>query len=262
MIFSAILLLPKARNFLERYMEKKHNQAVELLLKKKTIEHEVLIKDIYDKQHFLIHIARDLAVKNMPIVPAYNEVLSLPNPPGVTPIERRADIELVVSKMLQRLIDIFQDITDGDANIWACIRTRREDDHYHTWIRVGTFNPNRIETSSPMHKDKSNTMNSLKSHFQIERKCVMITGQNNSTWEGQQNDRFREDMSTLVGAVMTRSWDSKEDWINNCLSWVIFVNSDKENYFNESHIPTMQACVDVFSWLANSVLRVQHQAKI
>ena len=67
-------------------------------------------------------------------------------------------------------------------------------------------------------------------------------------------------MSTLIGAVMTRSWDGK-NWVNNSLAWVVFVNSDKENFFNESHVPTMQACVDVFSWLANSILRVQYQAR-
>jgi hypothetical protein len=62
----------------------------------------------------------------------------------------------------------------------------------------------------------------------------------------------------MLGAVMTRSWDSdKMDWINPKLAWIIGVCTDHENAFDQQHIPLMRQCVDVFSILANIMIRYQ-----
>lgn len=92
--------------------------------------------------------------------------------------------------------------------------------------------------------------------------CVWITGSNKepAMWKPQENDKYGEDKTVMLGAIMTKSWDAEAHrWTNNKLAWVLGVCADTEDAFDESHIPLMRACVDMFSTLANTLLRYEDE---
>jgi hypothetical protein len=81
-------------------------------------------------------------------------------------------------------------------------------------------------------------------------------------WEVKENDRYGEDKSVMLGAVLTRAWDRDNmKLINPKLAWIIGVCTDHEYAFNEMHIPSMRQCVDVFSILANIMIRHQEDCQ-
>lgn len=205
--------------------------------------------------HQMIHHARNLSVSLMPIVPPYTVKASDPTEPDPLLETNRA----VIKEMLERLAEIFSEVVPPDTKVWTSLRDRRGDNCYHTFERAGRFKVSRAETSKPMHKDKSQTVTWLKNSYH-EGSCVFISGstQGPQRWEKQDNDKYGEDKSILMGAVMTKSPVTRgrdRTWKNPRLTWIIFVNADKEDTFNSTHIPLMRCCVVVFSWLANTMIR-------
>ena len=89
----------------------------------------------------------------------------------------------------------------------------------------------------------------------------MITGsgQGQAVWEGKENDAYGEDKSVLLGAVFTGSWDRQNiKFVKNKLAWIVGISADRENAFSKMHIPLMKQCVDMFSLLANVMIRREH----
>lgn len=119
------------------------------------------------------------------------------------------------------------------------------------------YNPHRARDSQPLHKDNSRIISRLKDSYR-DGKCVIITGAGAGpqVWEWQENDKYGEDKSVMLGAVITKSWDpNNKTWVNNKLAWVLGVCANVENAFDETHIPLMQACIDTFATLANVMIR-------
>lgn len=215
---------------------------------------------VFKDLHIFVHNSRDTGVKLMPIVPKYSNLIPSGLPKG-SQLPALKEIETDVLQIMQKLLDVFQAVLPNERELWIAIRDRRSDDCYHTWLRKGSFNPNRQDSSRPMHKDDSSTISELKRYYKFEFKCVKITGCEDMYWKTMPNDDYEEDNSVLMGAVMTRSWDSgKKSWLkgHNCLSWVITVNSPNKHVFNASHVPIMQTAIDSFAWLANQAARKQH----
>lgn len=208
-------------------------------------------------EHQLIHQLRDIYLEMSPSVLPYTAPVPNrgcnPTPHPVLEENRHKVIAL-----LHLVAQLFQSLVPPGTRVWACIRDRRADDCYHTFTRAGRYNPNRLISSRPMHKDKSRTIQLLKDSLKFNGVCVLITGSNMGAemWEPQTNDRYGEDKSVMLGAVLTRSWDSQQKrYSNTKLAWVLGVCADTENTFSEVHIPLMQACVDMFSILANAMIR-------
>lgn len=205
--------------------------------------------------HQMIHHARNLSVSLMPIVPPYTVKATNPTEPDPLLEINRA----VIKEMLERLAEVFAEVVPPDTKVWTCLRDRRGDDCYHTFERAGRFKVSRAETSQPMHKDKSQTITWLKNSYH-EGSCVFISGstQGPQRWQKQDNDKYGEDKSIMMGAVMTKSPVTRgrdRTWQNPRLTWIVFVNADKEDTFNPTHIPLMRCCVVAFSWLANTMIR-------
>jgi hypothetical protein len=204
----------------------------------------------------LIHQVRDMCLEMMPDAvysPPNLEQGKSPNPhPSL-----KKNRDKVVS-LLERVAQLFQLLVPPGTRVWVCIRDRRADDCYHTFARAGYYNPNRSTTSNPMHKDRSQTIQRLKDNMKFNGVCVVITGSSMgpNMWESQKNDGYGEDKSVMLGIVLTKSWDDqRDDWSNRKLAWIVGVCADKENAFSEMHIPLMQSCVDMFSMLANVIIR-------
>lgn len=221
--------------------------------------------DFYNRSyafHQMIHGARELSVSLMPVIPSYNPDASDPSEPDPILEANRA----VIKEMLERLAEIFTEVVPANTIVWTALRDRRGDDCYHTFERAGRYKVSRSETSQPMHKDKSHTVTWLKNSYH-DGSCVFISGssQGPQRWQPQSNDKYGEDKSVMMGAVMTKSprrHGKLRGWKNPKLTWVIFVNADKEDTFQPIHIPLMRCCVVVFSWLANSMIRSQVLANI
>jgi hypothetical protein len=214
----------------------------------------------FEHQHVFTHVGRDVAVKMMPVVPKYNLLIPKELRRG-SQLPVLQEIELEVGQMMDQLYEVFRKVIPSHHKIWVAIRDRRSDDCYYTWIRRGPYNPNRVYCSEPMHKDDSSTIYELKRHYKEQYKCVKITGSGDTQWKPQPNDKYHEDRSVMMGAVMTRSWDlRKKMWKkgHNCLSWVITINSPDPDVFNASHIPILQTAIDTFAWLANEACRKQY----
>jgi hypothetical protein len=214
--------------------------------------------NFYDRSfafHQMIHRARNLSVSLMPIVPPYAVNAREPSAPDLILETHR----VVIKEMLERLAEVFSEVAPPGVKIWTSLRDRRGDHCYHTFERAGQFRASRAETSQPMHKDKSHTVTWLKNSYH-EGSCVFISGstQGPQRWQSQENDKYGEDKSILMGAVMTKSPSVRgqdSTWKNPKLTWILFVNADKEGIFAPRHIPLMRCCVVTFSWLANSMIR-------
>jgi len=208
-------------------------------------------------EHQLIHQVRDMCVEMLQIVPPYNAPIvergRAPNPHPL--LERNRD---KIISLLERVAQLFQLLVPSDTRVWVCIRDRRADDSYHTFARAGRYNPNRAASSQPLHKDRSRIIQRLKDNLEFKGGCVLISGSNMGPemWELKDNDRYEEDKSVMLGAVLTKSWNHQQrKWSNVKLAWIIGVCADTETAFSETHIPLMQACVDMFSMLANVIIR-------
>ncbi|MDZ8139017.1 MAG: hypothetical protein RM049_27685 [Nostoc sp. DedQUE04] len=212
-------------------------------------------------EHQLMHQVRDMCLEMLVSVPPY----TTPTPnPGCTPapyplLQQNRD---KIITLLERVAQLFQLLVPPGTRVWACIRDRRADDYYYTFARAGKYNPNRSISSLPMHKDHSRTIRCLKDSLKDKGVCVLISGSKmgEQMWETQRNDKYGEDKSVMLGAVLTKSWDhQKGDWSNRKLAWIIGVCADTENAFSEKHIPLMQCCIDMFSMLANVMIRSTYQ---
>jgi hypothetical protein len=212
-------------------------------------------------QHDLMHQVRDACVKMLPYAPEYN-------PPSITEpkcivsshpiLEKNKD--LIVS-LLERLVELFQPLVPPGTKVWASIRDRRADDCYHTFARAGLYNQSRKYTSIPLHKDSSRVILKLKDSVDWRGECVMVTGSTMGPemWEGKKNDLYGEDKSVLLAAVLTRSWHSHTgQWTEPKLAWIIGISADRENIFSTLHVSLMKQCVDMFSLLANVMIRCDY----
>ena len=82
------------------------------------------------------------------------------------------------------------------------------------------------------------------------------SGMGKQMWEPRKNDRFNETRSVLMGAVLTKSFDTHlKARTHSKLAWILSANATVDDAFSEHHIPLMQCCVDVFSLLANTMIR-------
>lgn len=212
-------------------------------------------------EHQLMHQVRDMCLEMLVSVPPYTT--PIPNPgqiPTAHPLLQQNRDKIIT--LLERVAQLFQLLVPPGTRVWACIRDRRADDCYYTFARAGRYNPNRSISSCPMHKNNSRTIQRLKDSLKFNGVCVLISGSNMGPqmWEPQENDRYGEDKSVMLGAVLTKSWDDQRgDWSNRKLAWIIGICADSENAFSETHIPLMQCCVDMFSMLANVMIRRNYQ---
>ncbi len=217
--------------------------------------------DISIIQHHMIHRLRDICIEILPTTPAYSSPFFASNSdrrPKPNPQLTKYRSEIV--SLLERMVELFRPFVPDSAKLWSCLRDRRADNCYHTFERAGRFDQNRKVSTSPLHKDNSQVVSNLKKRYKEEGVCVLITGSScgPEMWEVKENDGYGEDKSVMLGAVLTRSWDSGAmELINPKLAWIIGVCTDHENAFNEMHIPAMRQCVDVFSVLANIMIRYQ-----
>lgn len=237
-----ILLLPYIRRLVRSYTT--------LVSYKNFHEHSHI-------KHQMVHQVRDMYVEMSASVLPYSAPISNTgtNPIPYPLLEQNRDKIII---LLERVVQLFQYLVPANTRVWACIRDRRSDDCYHTFARAGRYNPNWSISSRPMHKDKSRTVQRLKDSLKFDGVCVLISGSNMGPqmWETQTNDRYGEDKSVMLGAVLTKSWNSQDRrWSNRKLAWIIGVCADTENAFSEAHIPLMQSCVDIFSILANAMIR-------
>jgi hypothetical protein len=204
--------------------------------------------------HQFAHIIRNKCLMMMPNTPVYstpclNDNLALPN------VVLAKNKEYFIS-LLETLADLFKLVAPVDAKVWVSLRDRRADDNYHTFARAGVYNRKREDSSQPIHKD-SNVLARLKENYR-NNCCVLLTGSEHGpqVWEQSENDKYGECKSVLLGAILTRSWNSANDgWANNKLVWILGVNSDTKNAFTNAHPELMQTCVVALSFIANIIAR-------
>jgi hypothetical protein len=208
----------------------------------------------------LIQPARDRSVRYMKeLDERYSPPLTLVHG-GIGPDPRLAANRQLIREMLESLVEIFSEIAPKKANIWASLRDLRSDDHYHTFERAGNFTKARAMTSEPLHKSKSPIIAALRASY-LAKKCVILTGSTDSptVWVGSQNDMYKENRCVLMGAVMTKSSSGSlgvDGWDKWRMTWIVSVNSDVDNAFNHNHINIMRNCIVAFSWLANTLVRI------
>ena len=226
-----------------------------------TIDLFSALYDISNIQHQMIHRLRDVCIEILPPTPAYSSPLLASNFDGrPKPNPQLTKYRSEIVSLLERMVELFRPFVPEGSKLWSCLRDRRADNCYHTFERAGRFDENRKVSTCPLHKDNSQVVSMLKKRYKQDGVCVLITGSSYGPemWEVKENDRYGEDKSVMLGAVLTRSWDGDAmKLVNPKLAWIIGVCTDHENAFDEMHIPTMRQCVDVFSVLANIMIRYQ-----
>jgi hypothetical protein len=213
-----------------------------------THQHEREAQHLSDLLHKFVHRARDLGVKLMP----HNEK------PEAIPSEalRKADEERL-QKLMTTLQHIFETRVPKGTKVWVALRTRANDKKFHTFMRTANCDVRRENRSEPLGPD-ANVIKALKESYHPDRQkpdCVLLTGSACPDWQKMKNDHLGEDKSVLMGAVFSKTWNGKSFDEPPVLTWILFVNADKEGAFNESDKPLMRCCNDVFSWLLNEFVR-------
>ena len=212
-------------------------------------------------QHNLMHQVRDACVKILPHASEYSsppildpDYLARPNPI----LEKNKD---QIVSLLERLVELFQPLVPPGTKLWASMRDRRADDCYHTFARAGLYNQSRKYTTVPLHKDKSRVVTKLKDSVDYLGECVVVTGSTlgPDMWEGIKNDLYGEDKSVLLAAVLTRTWSRQQEKMTEPkLAWIIGISADRENAFSSLHVTLMKQCADMFSLLANVMIRCDY----
>jgi hypothetical protein len=215
---------------------------------------EMLVKGA-ESLHSFAHDARNLCVKLMP---------RKPEPPATRPDgppfplsgDSHYQYEGDFVTLLTSLARIFRYLVPPDTKVWACIRERRSDDHYHTWVRSNGCNPTREAFTESLHKD-STTVQNLRNSYEVLKDCVIITGVGCDGWTSVKNDDFGENKSVIMGAVLSKSFNPTgyRSFDDPKLNWLLCINADRPHVFSRSHIPLMKACNDIFSWILNSFIR-------
>jgi hypothetical protein len=213
---------------------------------------EILYRSRCRDIHQLNHFARDMIIRVQNSPYAYYQPM-VRGRPTANPILEGQKAEII--NLMETVVSLFEAATSG-KRIWMTLRELRRDHCYHTFARAGRYNAAREQNSLPLHRAKSATIRRL--HDSLDNQhCVVMTGSTKSPemWTPQPNDRFEEDKCVLMGAVLLKVWDPPAGFKRSKLVWIIAVCSDRENAFDASHISLMQACVDVFSMIANVMAR-------
>jgi hypothetical protein len=204
--------------------------------------------------HKFAHDARDLCVKLMPRKP--EPPATRPNGSPILALsgDSHYQHEGDFVTLLTSLAGIFRYLVPPHTKVWACIRERHSDDRYYTWVRSSGCNSTRKDFSEPLHKD-STTVQKLRKSYEVDQDCVIITGVGCDGWTPLKNDGLGENKSVIMSAVLSKSFNPTGLFDDPKLNWLLCVNADRPNVFNESHIPLMKACNDICSWILNTFIR-------
>jgi hypothetical protein len=200
-----------------------------------------------DLQHGFIHSARDIFIRNAGKIPEH----SRPNQrTHIVPNDQVADLQ----RLLELVAQNFQLAVPEGTNIFVAIRERRRNE-FVTIARAGQFNPSRKGVSVGLPVTAS-VVKALEESFKIASDCVLITGQNDPLWTTLPSDKFKEDLSVLMGAVFSKVWQpSQQEFAYKNLDWILCVCADKPDTFNKNHSPQMKCFNDTFAILLNLFLR-------
>jgi hypothetical protein len=205
--------------------------------------------------HQFANIIRNKCLMMMPDTPIYSTPDLDDNNTALPNVILARNKEYFIS-LLETLADLFKLVAPASAKVWVSLRDRRADDNYHTFARAGVYNRNRENSSQPIHKN-ANVVLRLKENYK-NNCCVLLTGSEHGpqVWERSENDKYEECKSVLLGAILTRAWNSDNDcWANNKLVWILGINSDTKNAFTNAHPELMQTCVVALSFIANIIAR-------
>lgn len=210
-----------------------------------------------EELHALAHATRDLVVHAGRPAGIYVPPPGNPGPHCCMPDRGLMKHEAGLAKMLEVVVRIFE-LRKPGVKLFAALRDYRADGAYHTFLRAGSYNPSRNRSSRPLYEDKSVIVSSLRKGF-MEHKCVIITGSKMGSewWEKQENDAFGEDLSVMMGTVLTMDWAGGSNYINQKHAWILTISANEEDVFTDADVPLMQAINDHFSSAANTLRREQ-----
>lgn len=160
--------------------------------------------------------------------------------------------------LLENMASLFEKLAPPGTKVWTALRDRRSDNCYHTFARGGVFNPARAFSSGALPRH-AKVVKRLRDSYR-KGCCVLLTGSGYGPqmWEEHENDKFSEDKTVMLGAVLTGAWsENNAQWLDPMHVWILSVSADKEKAFSEVHIHLMQTCVVIFSWLANAMIQQQ-----
>lgn len=206
-----------------------------------------------DRHHRFIHYARDRAIYEMDGLPE----LSLNPELGDAPVAGNISIEqeAKISKLLSRMVRVFDLVVPRGAKVWACVRQLCHDGSYRTFIRYGDYNTDRRSSSKPLLADAP-LVEKLHNLYKEEKECVVVTGQHDDQWTPMPNDKLDETRSVLIGAILAKEPSKEGDgFAEPKMIWMLCLCSDLPDAFNEGYKNLMKCCNDAFSWLLNTWIR-------
>jgi hypothetical protein len=199
--------------------------------------------------HRFLHRSRDLGVIALP---------------SLADLDALASDELLqyhhqrLSQLLDNVRMLFEQMVPKGTTVHAALRCRKSDNNFHTELRTSNYHPDRQSTTEPLSPNSKIVESLIRNADQEvnKRDCVMLTGSRGyDNWQKMTNDKYGQDKSALMGAVFCKRWDGKSFPRPYSLHWILCVTADKEHVFNETHVPFMRCCNDVFSWILNSFVR-------
>lgn len=205
--------------------------------------------------HSFVHRLRDLSVMAMPQdspprkVATHQDLLS-------------PELGYKLTKTLDSMAEMFSRLAPLNSNVFTAIRERRADGSFQTLrYRGGKSKVDRQEKSMPLQPSAA-MIKRLVDSYNDGQDCVIITGQQCAEWIDMPNNRLKEDMSVLMGAVFRKVWlpggaDNEFPHEERHLEWILCVAADRPDAFKDWHKPLMKCYNDAFGILLNELVRSQ-----
>lgn len=231
--------------------------------------------------HRIIHVARDLVVRNFydsksesvkNSEQALNLIWNKEFPKRRTALMVKYQLE--IDHMLNLVEKLFKDlIYESNAKIWVCLRDLRGDGCYHNFNRSAGFpTEKRNDVTTPWEKDceaikklilttgpfglNGEDYEETDGKTSTGQNCTLITNESQNYWPPVMKgviDPHRKE--SILGAVFLKEIkDPDKGAEQGVLWWVLCINSDTRGTFDEVHRKILQGCNDIFSTVANTII--------
>lgn len=164
-----------------------------------------------------------------------------------------------VERTLEAVVVLFRIVTGRNCRLWGAIRGKQENDQYVTFVRTQDRHLDRERSSKALGPDSK----ILKALTEADHKseCVIVTGPGRADWDDLDNDRFRENVSVIIGGVFAHHGGTHGPLRDKNPTWIVCINAAEDNLFNDSHKQLMQLCNVAFSLILNQLFALQARIK-
>lgn len=245
----------KVENFVRRTLFQCGHAQTEIqlgkMIEKFDAKRHKMLSTAVEELHKFIHIARDDAIQFMAeFERAFDEAFAV----------RGGDIDWFLHKMqdefkryianiAHKIVPVFDALVGRPRGTWVAIRLIEQSEQrraYKTIARAGNVNPGRENSTCPIPED-AGLPRLLRQKYDTGKGIVRIGDRTATNWYATSNDDRHEDRSVLAGPIMVKARDPDGNQKRSEMFMILYVNSPRENEFQEIDEEFVRCCTDTLS---------------